>query len=262
MEHFDVVIVGAGAAGLMCAMAAGQRGRRVLLLDHAPEAGRKILISGGGRCNFTNIDCAADRFWSENPHFARSALARYTPRDFIALLDRHGIAYHEKTLGQLFCDGPARAVVEMLLAECAAAGVTLRLGQTIGAVSGGEGFRLETSGGDVCAPALVLASGGLSIPKLGATGFAHRIARQFGLSIVPPRPALVPLTFEGEPLALMQPLAGVALPVKIVLTATSQPDVSSVLFSIAGRPISVPTPGGVTTTQPVTAADYRPMLLP
>ena len=232
MEHFDVVIVGAGAAGLMCAMAAGQRGRRVLLLDHAPEAGRKILISGGGRCNFTNIDCAADRFWSENPHFARSALARYTPRDFIALLDRHGIAYHEKTLGQLFCDGPARAVVEMLLAECAAAGVTLRLGQTIGAVSGGEGFRLETSGGDVCAPALVLASGGLSIPKLGATGFAHRIARQFGLSIVPPRPALVPLTFEGEPLALMQPLAGVALPV--VATAGAGRFAEAMLFTHRG----------------------------
>ncbi|MCO6417306.1 NAD(P)/FAD-dependent oxidoreductase [Siccirubricoccus sp. KC 17139] len=208
---FDAIILGAGAAGLMAAATAGQRGRRVLLLDHAPEPGRKILISGGGRCNFTNLQCAPDRFLSANRHFARSALARYTQQDFIALVRRHGIAFHEKTLGQLFCDGSARQILAMLLAEARAGGVDLRLGHRVTAVTRSARFRVETDHGAFEAPALVLATGGPSIPKLGATGFAYEVARQFGLPVVPPRPALVPLTFEGEALALMRPLSGVAL---------------------------------------------------
>lgn len=212
-ERFDVVVLGAGAAGMFAAMRAGQRGQRVLLLDHADEPGKKILISGGGRCNFTNMHCAPERFISANPHFAKSALARYTAADFVALVRKHGIAFHEKTLGQLFCDGSARAIVQMLLAECAAAGVELRLGSRIGAVTRGTAFSVETPRGVVTAPALVLATGGLSIPKMGATDLALRIARQFGLPVVPPRPALVPLTFDGALLELMQPLAGVSLPI-------------------------------------------------
>ncbi len=206
-----MIILGAGAAGLMCAAIAGQRGRRVLLLDHAPEVGRKILISGGGRCNFTNRDTVPERFLSANPHFARSALSRYTAADFVALVERHGIAYHEKTLGQLFCDGSARGIVAMLLAECAAAGVELRLGHRIGEVSRADAFTVETDHGTASAPALVLATGGPSIPKMGATGLAYDIARRFGLAVVPPVAALVPLTFAAEALALMQPLSGVAL---------------------------------------------------
>jgi len=212
-ERFDVVVLGAGAAGMFAALRAGQRGRRVLLLDHADAPGKKILISGGGRCNFTNIHCAPDRFISANPHFAKSALAQYKPADFIALVRKHGIPFHEKTLGQLFCDGSARAIVQMLLDECAAAGVELRLGQRIGALTRGDAFAVETPRGMVTAPALVLATGGLSIPKLGATDLSLRIARQFGLAVVAPRPALVPLTFDGALLELMQPLAGVSLPI-------------------------------------------------
>ncbi len=211
MENPDVIILGAGAAGLMCAISAGRRGKRVLLLDHAEQAGSKILISGGGRCNFTNLECRADRFISGNPHFAKSALARYTARDFVALVEQHGIAFHEKTLGQLFCDGSARQILAMLLAECEAAGVDLRLGHRIAEVSRDTAFQVVTSHGSFSAPALVLATGGLSIPKMGATGMAHDIARHFGLPLVTPRPGLVPLTFGGEDLALMQPLAGVAL---------------------------------------------------
>ncbi len=213
MEDFDVVVLGAGAAGLFCAMRAGQRGRRVALLDHAEAAGKKILISGGGRCNFTNIHCAAEHFLSANPHFAKSALAGYRPADVVSLVRRHGIAFHEKTLGQLFCDGSARQIVAMLLAECAAAGVEIRLNQAIGAVSHGPGFRVETPRGVVQAPSLVLATGGLSIPKMGATNLSHRLARQFGLAVEETRPGLVPLTFGAGDLAMMQPLAGVALPV-------------------------------------------------
>lgn len=208
---FDVVIVGAGAAGLMCALTAGARGRRVLLLDHADEAGKKILISGGGRCNFTNLECAPDRFLSGNPHFCKSALARYTQHDFIALIEKHRIPWHEKTLGQLFCDGSARAVVAMLLAECAAAGVDLRLQHRITDLSRSDVFRIETDRGTFTAASLVLASGGLSIPKMGATGFAHDAAKRFGLTLSVIRPGLVPLAFGGEDLALMRPLSGVAL---------------------------------------------------
>ncbi|TCZ65422.1 BaiN/RdsA family NAD(P)/FAD-dependent oxidoreductase [Roseicella aquatilis] len=210
-QAFDVIILGAGAAGLFAAIAAGQRGRRVLVLDHADEAGKKILISGGGRCNFTNLHCAADRFLSANPHFARSALARYTQHDFVALVRRHGIAFHEKTLGQLFCDGSARQIVAMLLAEARAAEVDLRLSHRVTDVSRAGRFRVETDRGGFEAPSLVLATGGLSIPKLGATGLAHDIARRFGLPLVAPRPGLVPLTFAGEALELMRPLSGVAL---------------------------------------------------
>ena len=182
-SDYDVIIVGAGAAGLMCALTAGGRGRRVLLLDHADEAGKKILISGGGRCNFTNLHCAPENFISGNPHFCKSALARYTQYDFIELVDRHRIAWHEKTLGQLFCDGSARAVVDMLLAECDAAGVDLRLSRKVTDISRSDRFRVDTAQGTFTASSLVLASGGLSIPKMGATGFAHDTARKFGLSL-------------------------------------------------------------------------------
>ena len=208
----DAIILGAGAAGLMCAAAAGARGRRVVLLDHQTP-GAKILISGGGRCNFTNESTDPARFLSQNPRFCLSALRRYTPADFIALVRRHGIAYHEKTLGQLFCDGSARQIVAMLLAECAAGGVDVSPGVQVGAVSRSDSFTVETSAGAFEAPALVLATGGLSIPKLGATGLSHRIATQFGLPLTPIRPGLVPLAFEGALLETMRPLSGVALPV-------------------------------------------------
>lgn len=198
----------------MCAAMAGQRGRRVLVIDHAPEPGRKILISGGGRCNFTNLGTAPDRYLSANPHFARSALARYTPRDFLELVDKHGVAWHEKTLGQLFCDGSARQIVGMLLEECRAGGVTLALDAPIRSVSHADSrFRVEAGSWTAAAPSLVIATGGPSIPKLGATGFAYDLARQFGLKVVEPRPALVPLTLGGDE-ALFRELSGVAAPVE------------------------------------------------
>ncbi|TPE60052.1 NAD(P)/FAD-dependent oxidoreductase [Sandaracinobacter neustonicus] len=209
-QTYDAIILGGGAAGLMCAAVAGQRGARVLLVDHAPEVGRKILISGGGRCNFTNVGAAAERYLSANPHFAKSALGRYRPADFIELVDRYGIGWHEKTLGQLFCDGSARQIVAMLLEECAAGGVSYALGQAVEAVAHADGrFRVDVGGRAFAAPALVLATGGPSIPKLGATDFAYGVARQFGLKIVQPRPALVPLTLPGEE-ALFRELSGVA----------------------------------------------------
>jgi predicted Rossmann fold flavoprotein len=210
MEEFDVVILGAGAAGLMCAMAAGQRGRRVLLLEHIDRAGAKILISGGGRCNFTNLEVSPDRFLSANPHFCKSALARYSQRDFIALVERHRIPYHEKTLGQLFCDGSAREIVAMLLTECAAAHVDLRLDHSVSDITRADRFRIDTNRGSFGAAALVLATGGLSIPKMGATGFAHDMARRFGLAITETRPALVPLKVAADVLPLFQSLAGVS----------------------------------------------------
>ena len=206
---YDAIVLGAGAAGLWCAALAGQRGRRVLLIDHAAEVGRKILISGGGRCNFTNLGAAPERFLSANPHFARSALARFTAQDWLAVVERHGIAWHEKTLGQLFCNGSARQIVELLLDECAAGRVDFALGQPVAAVEHGDGlFRV----GEAAAPTLVIATGGPAIPKLGATGFAYELARRFGLKVVEPRPALVPLTLgAGE--ALFRTLSGVAAPV-------------------------------------------------
>jgi hypothetical protein len=210
MHATDVVILGAGAAGLMCALTAGRRGRRVVVLDHARQAGEKILISGGGRCNFTNLHCGPERFLSANPHFCRSALARYTPRDFLDMVERHRIAWHEKTLGQLFCDGSAREIVAMLLAECAAAGVDIRLQQRIGEVSRADRFRVETDAGPIEAASLVLASGGLSIPKIGATGLAHDLAQRFGLELTGIRPGLVPLLLGGAELSRMAGLAGVS----------------------------------------------------
>jgi len=214
-ESYDAIVLGAGAAGMMCAATAGQLGRRVLLVDHADEPGRKILISGGGRCNFTNLGAAPDRYLSANPHFAKSALGRYRPQDFIDLVERHGIAWHEKTLGQLFCDGPARQIVTMMAQECARGGVTLLLGHPASAIAHGDGlFRVTIAGRDHTAPALVLATGGPSIPKLGATGFAYDVARRFGLSIVQPRPALVPLTLGPEE-ALFRELSGVSADVAV-----------------------------------------------
>ena len=207
---FDAIILGAGAAGLMCAATAGQRGRRVLVIDHADQPGRKILISGGGRCNFTNLHCAPDRFLSANPHFAKSALSRYTPLDFLGLVEAHGISWHEKTLGQLFCDGSAKQIVAMLMAECAKGGVAFAFDQPIAGVEHGDGcFRVRVGGREHLARALVIATGGPAIPKIGATGFAYDLARQFGLKVVQPRPALVPLTLGAED-ALFRELSGVA----------------------------------------------------
>jgi predicted Rossmann fold flavoprotein len=211
MTEFDVIVLGAGAAGLMCAIRAGQRGRKVLVLEHAPHAGAKILISGGGRCNFTNTGTVPDRFLSDNPNFCRSALARYTPSDFVALVHRHGVAFHEKTLGQLFCDGSARQIVAMLLSECEAAGVDLRVAHRISEVNRADRFRVETDHGTFTGGSLVLATGGMSIPRMGATGFAYQLARQFGLRLTDIRPGLVPLTIDDELLALTGPLSGVSL---------------------------------------------------
>ncbi len=208
MDATDVVILGAGAAGLLCAITASRRGRRVVVLDHASQAGEKILISGGGRCNFTNLHCAPERFLSANPHFCRSALARYTPRDFLDMVERHGIAWHEKTLGQLFCDGSARQIVAMLLAECVAAGAEIRLQQRIGEVSRADRFRVETDAEPIEAASLVLATGGLSIPKLGATGLSYDVARRFGLELTGIRPGLVPLLL-GD--AALSGMAGVSV---------------------------------------------------
>ena len=203
--NYDAIIIGAGAAGLYCAAIAGQRGRKILLIDHMPSPGAKILISGGGRCNFTNKGASADNFLSANPHFAKSALSRHTPADFIALVDRHGIAWHEKTLGQLFCDGSAKQIVAMLLDECAAGGVETAFGKAVAVEHRDGAFHVNAA----TAPRLILASGGLSIPKLGATSFAYDTARSFGLKIVEPRPALVPLTLSGKE-ALFSTLSGVS----------------------------------------------------
>jgi predicted Rossmann fold flavoprotein len=214
LQRYDAIILGAGGAGLMCAAIASQRGRRVLVIDHAPEPGRKILISGGGRCNFTNLGTAPDRYISANPHFARSALARYTAQDFLGLVEKHGIAWHEKTLGQLFCDGSARQIVAMLLGECEVGGATIACSSSIRSVDHADGLFQVSAGERVAeAPALVIATGGPSIPKLGATGFAYDLARRFGLKVVEPRPALVPLTLGGEE-ALFRELSGVAAPVE------------------------------------------------
>ena len=209
-QPYDTIILGAGAAGLMCALTAGQRGRRVLLLDHADEPGKKILISGGGRCNFTNINTAPDRYLSANPHFAKSALGRYSAQDFIDLVDRHGIKWHEKTLGQLFCDGSAKQIVAMLLDECDTGNVTIGLGQPIREADHADGqYRVTFGDRAATAPSLVIATGGPSIPKMGATGFAYDLAGRFGLKVVEPRPALVPFTLGGEE-TLFRSLSGVA----------------------------------------------------
>lgn len=212
MEQFDVIIIGAGAAGLFCAAQAGQRGRRVLLLDNGKKPGRKILMSGGGRCNFTNLYTEPAAYLSHNPHFCKSALARYTQWDFIDLVNRHGIAWHEKTLGQLFCDDSAQQIVDLLLAECDKGNVTLRLRSEVLSVARDEsGYTLQLNGSTVQVEKLVIASGGLSMPGLGASPFGYKIAEQFGLNVFPTRAALVPFTLHKPLLEQLQTLSGVAL---------------------------------------------------
>lgn len=218
---YDAIVLGAGGAGLMCAATAGQRGRRVLVIDHADAPGKKILISGGGRCNFTNIHTAPDRFLSANPHFCTSALRRYQPDDFVGMVDRYGIAWHEKTLGQLFCDEAAKQIVAMLMDECEQGEVGFAFGSNITEVSHSDGVYTVRHGDRVSrAPALVIATGGPSIPKMGATGFAYDLARQFGLKIVEPRPALVPFTLGGDDV-LFRELSGVATEVVASVGASS-----------------------------------------
>jgi hypothetical protein len=229
---YDVVIVGAGAAGLFCAIHAGRGGRRVLLLDHASRMGKKILISGGGRCNFTNLHTTAGNFLSANPHFAKSALARYTPADFVELVEKHQIPWHEKTLGQLFCDRAASDVVSMLEQECAAAGVTVLLSTHVREVSRDDRFHLETDRGVFVGRSLVIATGGLSIPKLGATPFGYQIAQQFGLQLQRCRPALVPLTWVGEDLKRYADLTGVST--EVVASAGSGHLREKLLFTHRG----------------------------
>ncbi|MGG7534297.1 MULTISPECIES: NAD(P)/FAD-dependent oxidoreductase [Rhizobium] len=217
MQHkSDVIIIGAGAAGMMAAIRAGKRGRSVVVIDHAKVPGEKIRISGGGRCNFTNIHAEPKNFLSANPHFCKSALARFTPADFIAMVDRHGIAWHEKTLGQLFCDDSAKDIIRMLLDEMRAAGAGLHLGTEISGVERSEaGFRVSTGESVFEASSLIVATGGKSIPKMGATGFAYRLAEQFGLAVLETRPGLVPLTLDPGLLASLAPLAGISAPAEI-----------------------------------------------
>jgi hypothetical protein len=210
MEQFDVVVLGAGAAGMMCAIEAGKRGRKVLAIDHAKTAGEKIRISGGGRCNFTNLHCTPENFISANPHFAKSALAQYTPQDFIALVKKHGIRYHEKTLGQLFCDHSAHEIVAMLEEECRSAGVKIFTGIHVQEVQQGSEFTLRAGDHSFSGTSLVVATGGLSIPKMGATAFGYELARQFGLNIIPTRPALVPLIFSSDDRKRWCDLSGVS----------------------------------------------------
>lgn len=215
-KQVDVAVVGAGAAGMMCAAVAGQRGKSVLLIDHAEKLAEKIRISGGGRCNFTNLDATPQNFLSQNPHFCKSALSRYTPQDFLALMKRYRIAYHEKHKGQLFCDNSAEDIISMLKAECALGNVAWRMPCSVKAISkSGELFRIETDTGDILASSVVIATGGLSIPKIGATDFSFRIAKQFGLKMVEPSPGLVPLTFDATAWQPYVPLAGISLPVEV-----------------------------------------------
>ncbi len=215
-ESFDVAVIGAGAAGMMCASVAGQRGRRVVLIDHAEKLAEKIRISGGGRCNFTNTDANWQNYLSQNPHFCRSALSRYTAQDFISLVKKHRIPFHEKHKGQLFCDRSADDIIAMLKAECDAGGVQWRMPVGVKAVAKeGERFRIATSGAEILADSIVIATGGLSIPKIGATDFAFRLAKQFGLPLIEPRPGLVPLTFDAGGWAPFVPMAGISLEVDI-----------------------------------------------
>ena len=241
MTHdFDVIILGGGAAGLMCAIEAGKRGRRVAVLERAPRIGKKILISGGGRCNFTNLHCQPENFISANPHFAKSALATYTPADFIRLVEKHGIRYHEKTLGQLFCDASAQQIVTMLESECRQAGVQILTNVAVESVEHTNGFAIRTSHGatqeanpeEFRAPALVVATGGLSIPKMGATSFGYDLARQFGLKIIEPRPALVPLLFKPEDRQHYSDLTG--LSTEVVASIAKQRFREKMLFTHRG----------------------------
>lgn len=218
MMRCDVAVIGAGAAGMMCAAVAGQRGARVVLIDHATKLAEKIRISGGGRCNFTNRNAGPANYLSNNPHFCRSALARYTPQDFIGLVSGYRIPYHEKHKGQLFCDDSAEDIIRMLEAECDKSNVLWRAGCAIAEVGkAGDAYRLATSAGEIVADKLVIATGGLSIPKIGATDFGYRIARQFGLKIVETHPALVPLTFQSEHWAPFAALSGVSMEVDVTV---------------------------------------------
>lgn len=210
-QQFDVVIIGGGAAGLFCALQAGKRGRRTLLIEHSDRVGKKILISGGGRCNFTNTLTSPESFISENPHFCKSALARYTPADFISLVEKHGIAYHEKKLGQLFCDGSARQIVDLLLDECKTSSVEIRCSCTVQQVKKEDTFLLDTTLGAISCNALVIASGGLSIAPLGASDFGYRLARQFGIRVVEPRPGLVPFTLNAGTQDSLSILSGISI---------------------------------------------------
>ena len=210
-KHFDVIVIGAGAAGMMCAATAGQRGRKVLIIDHASKLAEKIRISGGGRCNFTNLDVKPSNYVSHNPHFCRSALARFTPNDFLALVYKHGIAFHEKTLGQLFCDDSAQQIIELLQQECRDGRVQWAMPCKVNRISYDGVYWLDSSNGPFSADSLVIATGGLSIPQIGATGFGYEIAKQFGLNVTPLAPSLVPLTFAAEDIERLQPLAGISL---------------------------------------------------
>jgi predicted Rossmann fold flavoprotein len=215
-DHFDVAVIGAGAAGMMCASVAGQRGKRVVLIDHAEKLAEKIRISGGGRCNFTNIDTSPQNFLSQNPHFCKSALSRYTPQDFLSLVKRHGIPFHEKHKGQLFCDRSADDIITMLKAECDAGHVQWRMPVSVKGVEKlADGFSVKTGDGLITASSLVIATGGLSIPKIGATDFAFRIAKQFAIPLIETRPGLVPLTFEESSWQPFVPMAGISLEVDI-----------------------------------------------
>ena len=220
--HYDIIIIGAGAAGMMCAGVAGQRGKRVLIIDHYHKLGEKIRISGGGRCNFTNIHTKPDNFLSENPHFCRSALARYTPLDFIKLVEQHGIKYHEKTLGQLFCDHSATDIIQMLKIECDRGHVEWKMPCTVtGITREGDGYCVHTIQGAVRSAKVVIATGGLSVPKIGATAFGYKVAEQFGLKVIPPRPALVPLSFDPETLARYGDLSGISLDAEVTCNGGS-----------------------------------------
>jgi predicted Rossmann fold flavoprotein len=231
-HDFDVIILGGGAAGLMCAIEAGRRGRRVAVIERASRVGKKILISGGGRCNFTNLYCRPDNFISANPHFAKSALAAYTPADFIRLVEKHGIRYHEKTLGQLFCDGSAQQIVTMLESECSQAGVQILTDINVTGVLQGSGFAVCAEQDEFHAPSLVVATGGLSIPKMGATSFGYDAARQFGIKIIEPRPALVPLLFSAEDRQHYSDLTG--LSAEVVASTAKQDFREKMLFTHRG----------------------------
>jgi predicted Rossmann fold flavoprotein len=233
MRHdFDVIILGGGAAGLMCAIEAGKRGRRVAVLERAGRIGKKILISGGGRCNFTNLHCQPENFISANPHFAKSALAAYSPANFVSLVEKHGIAYHEKTLGQLFCDGSAQNIVSMLESECRDAGVRILTNVAVESVEQNDGFAIRGRQDEFRAQALVVATGGLSIPKMGATAFGYEVARQFGVKIVEPRPALVPLIFNVQDRQHYCDLTGVSA--DVVTTIGKQRFREKMLFTHRG----------------------------
>jgi hypothetical protein len=220
-EHYDAIVLGGGAAGLMCAIEAGKRGRRVLLIEHNDAVGKKIRISGGGRCNFTNLHTDPKRFISDNPRFCCSALSRFTPGDFIALVERHGIAYREKKLGQLFCDGSAQTIIDALLKDCAEARVEIRLACSVQNVEKNDAFIVTTTQGIFRAPTLVVATGGLSVPKLGATDFGYRLARQFGLPIVPCRPGLVPFTLATSELEQLADLSGISFDAVVSVDKTA-----------------------------------------